>query len=143
MTSFTRMDSSICIEQKGIVEEINNHKVKVRVQPEAACGDCNARGICNLFGTTERVIEVSDKSRQVSPGDHVKIQISQGMGNKAVILGYLLPFILIVSVLVILTTLKVKEWITGLVTLSSLAPYFIILYLFRDRLNRKITFTLK
>jgi positive regulator of sigma E activity len=137
------MDTSICIEQKGIVEEINNHRVKVRVQPEAACGDCSARGICSLFGTSDRIIEVYNKSQQLSIGDHVMISISQGMGNKAVILGYLIPFILLISVLVIFTSLGIKEWITGLVALTTLVPYFIILNLFRNRLNRNITFTLK
>jgi positive regulator of sigma E activity len=137
------MDTSICIEQKGIVEEVDNHRIKVRIHPEASCGDCNARGICNLFGSTDRIIEIYDRSQHLSPGDQVTISISQGMGNKAIILGYLIPFILLISVLVILTTLGVKEWLTGLVALSTLVPYFIILYLLRGRLNRKITFTLK
>lgn len=143
MTSFTDMDASACIEQKGIVEEINHHRVKVRIQPEAACGGCHAKGLCSVFGSVDRIIEVYDQSQPLSPGDPVNIAISRGMGNKAVFLGYLVPFLLFIAVLILTTSMGVREWVSGVSSLASLIPYYIILYLFRDRLNRTITFTLK
>ena len=65
------------------------------------------------------------------------------MGNKAVVLGYLIPFLLFIAVLVISTSVGIREWIAGIASLGSLVPYYIILYLFRNYLNRTITFTLK
>jgi sigma-E factor negative regulatory protein RseC len=65
------------------------------------------------------------------------------MGNKAVFLGYLVPFLLFIAVLILTTSMGVREWVAGVSSLGSLIPYYIILYLFRDYLNRTITFTLK
>jgi sigma-E factor negative regulatory protein RseC len=137
------MDSSVCIVQKGTVEEIFNHKVRVRIHRESACGQCNAKGICNLSGIAERIIETQSDDPKLKPGDNIEIAISRNMGNKAVLLGYLLPFFLLVTVLIVSNSLGFPEWISGLVSLGILVPYYMFLYLFREKLRRNFTFTIR
>lgn len=134
------MESSVCVEQSGTVEQISDHNIRVKVHREAACGDCNAKGICFLGEGSEREFEISRFTPGLKPGDKVDVIISQSMGNKAVFLGYLVPFIILISSLIILNTIGVSELLTGIISLCTIAPYYFLLYLFRNRLRK--TFTL-
>jgi sigma-E factor negative regulatory protein RseC len=134
------MEASVCIEQKGTVENISSHNIRVRIRREASCGQCNARGMCFVGDGTERIIDISEFTPGLKIGDHVGIIITRSMGNKAILLGYLVPFLLLISTLIVLNLLGAKEWLSGLLSLASLVPYFILLYLLRNRLRK--TFTL-
>lgn len=137
------MEASVCIEQKGTVEEITDRRVRIKIQRDSACGHCNAGSICRLSDISERIIETGDYNQDIKVGDIVDVTIARSMGNKAVLFGYLLPFLLLISVLMILNAVGMKEWLSGLISLGALAPYFILLYLFRDRLRRSITFAVR
>jgi sigma-E factor negative regulatory protein RseC len=137
------MEASVCIEQKGTVEEITDRHVRIKIQRDSACGHCNAGSICNLSDISERIIETGDYNPDIKVGDIVDVTITRSMGNKAALFGYLLPFLLLISVLMILNATGMKEWLSGLISLGVLAPYFILLYLFRDRLRRSITFAVR
>jgi positive regulator of sigma E activity len=137
------METSVCIEQKGTVEEIVNHRIRVRIHRDSACGHCHASGICNLSNNTERIFETGDNTRNLKPGDQVDISITRSMGNKAVILGYLLPFVLLITTLITFNALGYKEWLSGLVSMASLFPYYLLLYLFRNQLRKSFTFTIR
>ena len=137
------MNSSACVEQKGIVEGSGDGIVSVRIFPVSACSDCYSKASCSLFGTTEKIIDVVSKTGEFRTGDRVGITITQSMGNKAIILGYFIPFLLVLMTLIALTVLRLKEWQAGLLAISTLLPYYIILYLFRSKLRKTFTFTLK
>jgi sigma-E factor negative regulatory protein RseC len=137
------MQSSVCVEQQGIIEEITGKTIKVRIHPDALCGKCSARGICILSDESGKVIEAEDVSNNVKTGDRVKVIISRSMGNKAVYLGYLIPFILLISSLIVLNAFKLKEWLSGSLSIIIVLSYYIVLYLFRERLKRTFTFTIR
>ncbi len=140
LTGTTSMEVSACVAQKGTVEEIIDHRITVRILREAACGHCNASSFCNLSEIGERVIEASDDGTDFRIGEHVEVAVSRSMGNKAVILGYLLPFVLLISVLILLNALGLQEWMSGLISLGMLVPYYFVLYVFREKLKKKFTF---
>jgi positive regulator of sigma E activity len=137
------MDASVCIEQKGTVEEITNHSITVKIHRDTSCGCCDSRGMCNLSDDTERIIDTVDNSLNLKIGDHVGITITRSMGNKAVILGYLFPFLLLIIVLIFLNALGFEEWLSGVISLAALFPYYMLLYLFRDRLKKSFTFVIR
>jgi sigma-E factor negative regulatory protein RseC len=66
--------------------------------------------------------------------------VQQKMGWKAVLLAYILPFILMMTVVVILKDF-VKEAIAGTIALCRMGLYFIVLGLFKDKLQREFSFT--
>jgi hypothetical protein len=96
-----------------------------------------------MFGTTEKIIDVGGNTGEFHTGDSVGITITQSMGNKAIALGYFIPFLLVLLTLIVLTLLRLKEWLAGLLAISTLIPYYIILYLSRSILRKTFTFTLK
>jgi sigma-E factor negative regulatory protein RseC len=95
-----------------------------------------------MAGKEEKIIEVTGRY-DVRPGDRVTILMKQSMGYAALLLGYLLPLISVVTVLIILVAMEVPELPAGLLSLGILIPYYIILFFFRKRVNEKFTFTLK
>jgi sigma-E factor negative regulatory protein RseC len=136
------MNTSVCFEQKGIIESVTADRITVRIDRGSACGHCSAQGLCNLAESAERIIEVNNSTRLYSVGEWVQVTMSRSMGNKAILLGYLIPFILLISTLLILSAYGLPDWIAGLVSLLILIPYFIILYVFRERLRRTFSFSI-
>ena len=67
------MESSVCIEQKGTVEEISGQHIRVKIHRNSSCGHCNAQGMCYMGESEERVIDISDFTGDIKAGDTVDI----------------------------------------------------------------------
>lgn len=137
------MEASVCIAQKGTVEKVADTLIKVRIHRDTACGHCHARGFCEMGSQNETIIESSDFTNGLKTGDNVEVTIAQQQGNKAVLLAYLIPFMLLMTILLIMESSGVREWITGLVAITALIPYFLLLYIFRKRIKRTFSFTVR
>jgi sigma-E factor negative regulatory protein RseC len=131
-----------CIIKSGIVEEIDSQYIHVRIKNDSACSMCYSKGVCTSMGSGERVIDVEhDQNAPVKVGDEVDIQMVSLSGTRAVIYGYLLPFILMITALLI-SNYYLGEMLAALIALLILAPYYIILYLAKDRMRRHFRFTI-
>jgi sigma-E factor negative regulatory protein RseC len=129
------------IKHAGIVKVADNKSVFVSIISESACAGCHAEGSCNLSGSEEKTVEVKG-NYNVKPGDKVTVLMKQSTGYAALFLGYLLPLISVVTTLIILISLDIPELEAGLLSLAILIPYYMILFLFRKRINEKFTFKL-
>lgn len=130
------------IQHEGIVRKVAGNSVLVTIVSASACSGCHAEGICNISGKEEKVVSVEGKYN-VAPGDNVTIVMKRSMGYKAVVLSYLTPLILVIVSLVIMLSLKIPELTAGIASILILLPYFLVLYLFRNQINKSFTFTLK
>jgi len=130
------------IQHDGTVKKVDGNSVLVSIISSPACSGCHAEGLCGISGKEEKIIDIKGKYN-VSPGDSVTILMEQTTGFKAVALSYLVPLVIVIAGLFIFNSLSFSELTTGLVSLLLLVPYFLILYLFREKINRGITFTLK
>ncbi|HLN56144.1 MAG TPA: SoxR reducing system RseC family protein [Bacteroidales bacterium] len=130
------------IDHEGVVASNSGTSVIISISSQSACSGCHAKGSCNMFGTEEKTVEVKG-NYNVSPGDTVNVLMSRSMGFTALALGYILPFMVVLLMLITLVSLKVPELTAGLISLGALLPYYLILYLFRERLSEKFVFTLK
>ena len=138
------MDSSTCIEQKGVVEEISNGLAKVNITSFTVCANCHSKQTCGITDSANRDIYVPiGSSQNISIGETVRIIMKRTMGWKATLLGYVIPFILVLTTLLILSSLQIHEVIVGLGSLGILIPYFITLYLNRERLRNTFSFTIQ
>lgn len=136
------MGETDCIKQQGKVERISGSKVLVRIRQISACGQCHAKGFCSLAEMKDKIIETSYYSDGLAEGDSVSISMKQSLGIKAVVLGYLIPFLLLISSLLIMDSAGLSEWKAGLISLALLIPYYFLLYFFRNRLKKSFTFEL-
>lgn len=137
------MSPAQCIDHTGIVEEVNEKSVLVRFQTPPACGSCSAKSLCAPASSGNKTIEIPTETGSFSEGETVKISITKAMGNKALFYGYILPFIFVITALIITFAAGLPESVAGIISLSVLIPYYFIIYLLREKINRMFIFTLK
>lgn len=129
------------VEHSGIVDHIEGQNVFVKILAQSACISCKLNGVCGT-DTQEKIIEISNVDTEVKPGEKVSVIMTEKLGMKALFYGYLLPFLVVLTVLIVAIGLTNKEGLSGLIALLSLAPYYAILSLFKDRLKRSFQFNL-
>ena len=130
------------IRHQGTIERIEKHKVFVRIEQNAACKDCHAGATCLASDRKEKIIEVEDFSESFAIREEVVVSVRQSLGLFAAFIAYILPILFVIFAIVFVQQTSGSEVMGGLVGLSVLIPYYIILYLFRDRFKKKIFFTL-
>ncbi|HCY01448.1 MAG TPA: Fis family transcriptional regulator, partial [Bacteroidales bacterium] len=118
-------------------------EVTVCIISQSACSACHAKGACGLSDSTEKMITVLKPNHNLKVGESVRVIIKQSMGFKALFVGYILPFIAVLTVLITLTLFNVSEGKAGLASIAILAPYYFALYLFKDRISNHFIFELE
>jgi positive regulator of sigma E activity len=137
------MNPDSCIEQKGVIEKIDNGFAVVNVDVVAACDLCHSKSSCDIPGKSPRKIRVPVQDGSYESGDEVTIVMKRSLGLQASLIAYLVPFLLVLVALVVFTSLKMNELLAGLFSLLILIPYIFCLYFFRERLKRTFTLTLR
>ncbi|MCU0472174.1 MAG: SoxR reducing system RseC family protein [Bacteroidales bacterium] len=138
----TGSDNFGSIEHDGIVQKSDKNSVTVRISSVSACSGCHEEGSCTLSGKEDKIIDISGRYNLV-PGEAVTVLMKKSMGYAAVILGYVIPMILVVALVIILGSMSLPELITGLGSLAVLIPYYLVLWFFRKRINTNFKFTIK
>lgn len=132
------------IKHKGTVESINGSLVKVRILQTSACASCNARGLCSSAESKEKIIEVYDTTNSYKPGDPVMIYGTTSMGIRAVIIAFVIPFvILLITLFAAMSFSSGNELLSAFLSLLILVPYYIVLYFLRNKIKKDFSFTLK
>lgn len=130
------------VSHKGIVVAADGCKIKVQIESVSACAACHAKGLCTLSDKEEKLIDIeSPKAVEKKVGDVVTVVVTQQRGMQAVVLAYILPAVLVILSLVGFLNI-VSELMAIILSLLSLAVYYIILYLFRNRISSKFVMTL-
>ena len=129
------------ITHEGVVTKINPTTLEITIIANSACGACHAKSACGFSESEEKILTIpkpTDKNFILQ--QHVNIKMSLRQGNKAVIYAYAIPFVLLITVLFTLIGLHIDEGLSALFAISCLIPYYIVLYLFRQRLQRKFSY---
>lgn len=125
----------------GVVTRVAEGKVTVRIQTISACGSCEAHGSCGFAESKDREVDIDTaRWRDFSEGDPVVVAINHTLGFQAVVFAYLLPSVVLLASVLTLLSVTGREVLSVLLSLALLAVYFLILYGFRHRLQRKFTF---
>ncbi len=138
------MDSSEIIEHEAFIREIKDSKLIVDVLSKSACLSCQLKGLCSIADIEEKAVEVErDLKKNYEIGQKVNVYFSRNKSLMAVFWGYVLPFLLIFITLIIALQITNKDGLSGIISLSILIPYYIILYLFRNKISSNYKFKLK
>ncbi|MDY6320694.1 MAG: SoxR reducing system RseC family protein [Bacteroidales bacterium] len=76
-------------------------------------------------------------------GEEVEVCLGQSLGLKAVLISYVIPVVILLILIVTLSALGKSELLAGLASVGGVAIYYFIVYLFRERLERKYEFYIK
>jgi sigma-E factor negative regulatory protein RseC len=136
------MGKNSTIEHKGIVSEINENAIFVDLSVQSACAACHAKSVCGI-DSAQKTIEVRTDNKSFNIGERVKVVMRESLGMKALFLGYLLPFIVVISTLMILLSADFSEGFSGLISIIVLVPYYTVLYFFKDRIKREFNFDIE
>ena len=132
------MEEKVCKE--GIVRKVEAGKIWVEIVMSSACGGCMAKNMCNISEKKNEIIEAENiTGEEFVVGDKVQIQIQERKAHQAVVLGYLLPFIVLIVGLFVCYALTHIEWLSALVAFGLTAIYYLILKMFDKRLARQFT----
>ncbi len=129
------------IKHSGTVSKVVRNKVYVRILQSSACSACKVAHHCNAAETKEKIIEISHTHANIfSPGEQVIVTANTSVGFRASLYGYLLPLLLMVLMLVLMLYFTKSEDIAALSALAILGPYYMVLYLSRNKINDKLNF---
>lgn len=132
------------IKHTGIVDSVEEGCVKVRILQSSACSGCKVAAHCNASETKEKMVEVMVTGKPgYKKGDSVTVVTDTSVGFRASWYGYLLPLFLMIITLVAVVSVTHSEGMAALSALGILIPYYSILYVFRNRLKKRLQFTLE
>ena len=146
------------IRHDGIIIALNGDGIaRVRIVQTSACSACKAKAMCASAESKEKEMDVvligdeamrlRGESMNYKVGDEVEVMVQQRMGWKAVILAYLLPFFVMLAVMFIGNGLLAmgdgakREAVLGTVALCAMALYYLVLGMFKDKLQKEFSFT--
>ena len=129
------------VSHEGIITSINEDEVQVKILSRSGCVSCNIKSACNMSEMQEKIITIpAPKDKNLSIGQEVKISMGLGQANRAVIFAYVIPVVILISMIFILNNLKIDEGINALISIGTLIPYYLILFLFRNKIKRKFEY---
>ena len=123
------------IIHQGVVSKITSNKITVALKGNVNCEGCKAQSACGVSDSNDKEIEILNSSQSFQLNETVDVILKRELGLKAVFWAYVFPFILMFVVL-IATSFFFKEWIAGLLSLFVLIPYYLMLYVSKDRFQK-------
>lgn len=130
------------ILHSGVIERIEFPFVFVRIIQQSACSDCHAKSVCSVSESKIKIIKIEDHSGNFRVNEDVHICGTYTKGLQAVLLAFIIPLLLIVISLFAGNIIIKNETWGGIISLIILFPYYGILYLARNKLKKKFTFSL-
>ena len=138
------MKNTETISHEGIVTKITDDELEIKILAQSACAACHAKSACGMGEQAEKFLTVPrPKDKEFTINQKVNVRMAIGQGNKAAILAYLIPIILLLAVLFVCLGLGLSEGLSALLGIIALIPYYIVLYLQRDKLKKRFEYTIE
>lgn len=129
------------IRHTGVVLSVADKTAHVEIIQTSACSACKAKSMCMSAESQQKEMDVI-MLEPLKVGDQVEVEVRERLAWKAILLAYILPFVVMMAVIVALDFLT--EWseaVVGTLSLCAIALYYIGLSVFKHRLQTQFTFT--
>lgn len=123
------------ITHRGIVATISDGQATITITRTGTCEGCALAHHCTR---DEFVVPAND----LVVGQTVQVQLHEHIAWKALAIAYILPFIILITTMVILSICHCDETLVAVIVLAVVALYFLILHTCRHRLQRTIHITI-
>lgn len=132
------------VSHVGVITKITDSILEIKIVAQSACAACHAKSACTMSDQAEKVLSVpKPEGQEFQLFQKVKVIMAVGQGNKAAVLAYLIPIILLLAVLFICLGLGLGEGLSALISIAALIPYYIVLYTQRDKLKKKFEYRIE
>lgn len=135
LNSYKNLDYNSVVKHEGIISKISNNAVTVSLSGNVSCETCNAKGACGASESSAKEIKIFDVNNSYKLQEKVQVILKKELGLKAVFFAYVFPFILMFFILIISIPFF-KEWVAGLLSILVLIPYYLIIYLMKNSLEK-------
>ena len=132
------------ITHQGTVINVFRDTVTVAVESSEACGGCSSKSACSL-GTqsgVRNILITTPEATEYSVGERVVVATQTPMGLMAVLYSYVVPAVVLVVALAVAVGVGASDGVAAVVSLVAVALYYTALWIARERISRKITFTI-
>lgn len=129
------------IEHEGIVDQISDKAIRVKIMSMSACASCHAKGACTVADMEEKEVEVP-LAGNYKVGQRVMVTGSTAQGLQAAWWAYILPIILLLLTLFVTFSLTGNEALAGFLALVVLVPYFGLIKLSEKFMKKTFQFTI-
>lgn len=130
------------IVHQGTVASITGDSMQVRITQRAACSECSVSAHCHIAEQKEKLVDVNHVKdiRRFRVGETVLLTFAEQSGMRAVMLAFVVPFLIVVVAVFGCSLFTDSEPVMAYTGILFLIPYYIILYLLRNRLKENFTF---
>lgn len=128
------------IRHEGIVLSVSGQTARIEILQASACSSCSAKRMCMSAESQQKQLEARMLT-EMEPGDKVEVLITEKAGWKTILLAYIMPFVIMVGIIALLEIWFDNEALTGTIALCAVGVYYLILSLFRKRIQKQFTFT--
>lgn len=137
------MEKGKSVNHKGTIIAIEDGNIRVEIINKSMCSACHAKGFCSAGDSKEKVIDVPYYNNgEYSVGDEVEVVMRRSMGFRAVWISYVIPLAILLIFLLTLQRFNLTEPQAGLCSMLAVAVYYIVIYLFREKIADKFVFTI-
>lgn len=131
------------ISHSGVISSISDSCIKVQIVQTSACAACKVASHCNVAESKVKIVDVFCDTKDYHVGQQVVVWASKDVANNALLLGFGIPFLLLVCVLMIALKFTGSEGAAALSAIGSLVPYYLLLWAMRHRIQKQISFHVK
>lgn len=132
------------VSHPGVVVGVNDKDLDIEILSSSMCGSCGIKSACGMSEMQEKRVTVpKPEDKEFIVGQPVSIIMNSSQGNKAALFAYFIPAFLLVAIIVILSNLSIKEWLSALVGIGVIAIYYLVLYFFKDKLRDEFKYEIR
>jgi sigma-E factor negative regulatory protein RseC len=132
------------ITHSGTVKSIADGCIKVQIVQTSACAACKVASHCNASESKVKIVDVFTRDTNIYQiGQEVTVWASKDVANRALLLGFGAPFLLLICILMIALKFFGDEGLAALAALASLVPYYLALWVMKDRIQQQISFNIE
>lgn len=135
-------EHNICRE--GIVRVVDGDDISVEIIVSSACSGCHAKSICIPSDRRQEIITVKNtRDEEYRVGETVELLLENAAGNKAVMLAYVLPLIVLLALLFGCYALTQKELLSVGIGVLGVIVYYLVLKSFSKDVEKKMVFGIR
>lgn len=132
-------ENTICKE--GIVRAVRGEDIDVEITVSSACSECHAKSICMPSEQRQEFVTAQalyGETFQI--GERVHLVLKQKAGWKAILIAYLIPFLVLIAALFGSYAIFRNELASVIASLLFLVAYYFLLKHFRHKIDKQFTF---
>lgn len=131
------------ITHEGMVIRVpGDGTAEVEIITAEACSVCHAKTVCSAGKSDTRVITVKSNAA-IKAGDHVTVVMQLSQGFRALAIGYIIPFVVLIAAFVVTRVAGAGELASALLSFAALGLYYLAIWLLRSKIGEKFEFKIK